>query len=192
MDPIRPGDVLLYGSRPVNHPPHTHRVAENPASDAYGWMTASDRADDGTAAVRPSVFLYRGLLATSHRSVHPRAPVRGKIHASHDRAVPERCARGRARASDRRGGQKYRRCERTSSSGVHGPFVLFSSASRGLAAAAVDDGGEPPSRGDARVGARGGAGVGTSISCRVCVLSTLVRGVKNAKVFEQSLVLSYV
>ena len=62
------------------------------------------------------------------------------------------------------GGQKYRRCERTSSSGVHGPFVLFSSASRGLAAAAVDDGGEPPSRGDARVGARGGAGVGTSIS----------------------------
>ena len=103
----------------------------------------------------------------------------------------ERRARGRARASDRRGGQKYRRCERTSSSGVHGPFVLFSSASRGLAAAAVDDGGEPPSRGDARVGARGGAGVGTSISWYVCVLSTLVRGVKNAKVFEQSLVLSY-
>ena len=91
----------------------------------------------------------------------------------------ERRARGRARASDRRGGQKYRRCERTSSSGVHGPFVLFSSASRGLAAAAVDDGGEPPSRGDARVGARGGAGVGTSISCRV--LSSAVCGRENPR-----------
>ena len=107
------------GHDPSITPPHTHRVAENPASDPYGWMTASDRADDGTArlpTVRP-FFLYRGLLATSHRSVHPRAPVRGKIHASHDRAVPERCARGRARAAtdrpiDRcgaRGGARGRR-----------------------------------------------------------------------------------
>ena len=109
------------GHDPSITPPHTHRVAENPASDSYGWMTASDRADDGTArlpTVRP-FFLYRGLLATSHRSVHPRAPVRGKIHASHDRAVPERCARGRARAAtDRptgagrggaRGGKRGRR-----------------------------------------------------------------------------------
>jgi len=96
------------GRRPdrsvTTHHPHTHRVAENPASDAYGWMTASDRADDGTArlpTVRP-FFLYRGLLATSHRSVHPPAPVRGKIHASHDRPrgrADERCGRGVGRAA---------------------------------------------------------------------------------------------
>ena len=87
-------------------PPHTHRVAENPASDAYAWMTARDRADDGTAR-RPTVrpfFLYRGLLATSHRSVHPPAPVRGKIHASHDRPrdrADARCGRGGRARGDR-------------------------------------------------------------------------------------------
>ena len=100
MDPIRPGDVLLYGSRPINHPP-PHRVAENPTlrRARYEWMTARDRADDGTARRHPTVrpfFLYRGLMATSHRSVHPPAPVRGKIHASHDRPR-DRGRGGRAR-----------------------------------------------------------------------------------------------
>ena len=62
MDPIRPGDVLLYGSRPINHAPPTHRVAENPTLRLvrYEWMTASDRADDGTArpGCRPSVHFF--------------------------------------------------------------------------------------------------------------------------------------
>ncbi len=89
-------------------PPPTHRVAENPTLRLvrYEWMTASDRADDGTPrlpTVRP-FFLYRGLLATSHRSVHPPAPVRGKIHASHDRPrdrADARCGRGGRARGDR-------------------------------------------------------------------------------------------
>lgn len=100
MDPIRPGDVLLYGSRPINHPP-PHRVAENPTlrRARYEWMTARDRADDGTARRHPTVrpfLLTLRLMATSHRSVHPPAPVRGKIHASHDRPR-DRGRGGRAR-----------------------------------------------------------------------------------------------
>ncbi len=56
-----------------------------------------------TDADRPSVFLYRGLMATSHRSVHPHAPVRGKYtHASHaprSARPTDRGPRGRARAA---------------------------------------------------------------------------------------------
>ena len=82
-------------------PPPTHRVAENPTlrRARYEWMTARDRADDGTARRHPTVrpfLLTLRLMATSHRSVHPPAPVRGKIHASHDRPR-DRGRGGRAR-----------------------------------------------------------------------------------------------
>ena len=126
-------------------------------------MTASDRADDGTDADRPSVFLYRGLMATSHRSVHPRAPVRGKYtprttRAAHDRPCAHadaRGPRGRSRAATDR---PTDRCPRSRMPTTTRRRVGIERRARGDARERDEEDVRARSRDDRRGRSRGGVG----------------------------------
>ena len=135
-----------------SHPPHASSGRES-RRHPTARMTAR------RPTVRP-FFLYRGLMATNHRSVHPRAPVRGKYTnrttVFQFPRADDRCPRGRRarRPTDRPTGARGGGCRRRPDARVVG----IERRARGDAGRGDDKDVRARSRDDRRGRSRGGVG----------------------------------